>query len=142
MTGSAQTTPRPRDRHGAPPRWAGSSTGRDSRLPLDSFDVVTAFNAFQFSADFAAALAEAARVTRSGGRVAVCNWGRVSDYEFPGRATLERALTAIAPACGVAAEVAERVARKTVEIAAEPFRRPDGSYRFENRFRYLIAVAA
>ena len=40
-----------------------------------SFDVVTGFNAFQFAADFVAALAEAGRVTRSGGRAAICNWG-------------------------------------------------------------------
>jgi hypothetical protein len=26
-----------------------------------------------------------------------------------------------------------------VAEAAAPFRRPDGSYRFENRFRYVIA---
>jgi hypothetical protein len=39
-----------------------------------------------------AALAEAGRVTRSGGRVAICKWGRVEDREVqavsepPGRA--------------------------------------------------------
>jgi ubiquinone/menaquinone biosynthesis C-methylase UbiE len=43
--------------------------------PDDSFDVVSGFNAFQFAADFVAALDEARRVTRSGGRVAICNWG-------------------------------------------------------------------
>jgi ubiquinone/menaquinone biosynthesis C-methylase UbiE len=50
----------------------------------ESFDLVTGFNAFQFAADFVAALAEARRVTRSGGRVATCNWGRV------GRARISR----------------------------------------------------
>jgi ubiquinone/menaquinone biosynthesis C-methylase UbiE len=49
--------------------------------PNESFDLVTGFNAFQFAADFVAALAEAGRVTRSGGRVAICNWGRVEDRE-------------------------------------------------------------
>jgi SAM-dependent methyltransferase len=39
------------------------------------FDVVTGFNSFQFAPDMAAALAEADRVLRPGGRVAVCNWG-------------------------------------------------------------------
>jgi SAM-dependent methyltransferase len=39
------------------------------------FDVVTGINAFQFAADMVAAFGEAARVTRPGGRVAVCNWG-------------------------------------------------------------------
>jgi len=43
--------------------------------PDAAFDVVTGFNAFQFAPDVVAALAEAARVTRPGGRVAVCNWG-------------------------------------------------------------------
>jgi len=51
--------------------------GSLERLPWDdaAFDVVTGFNAFQFAPDIVAALAEAARVTRPGGRVAVCNWG-------------------------------------------------------------------
>jgi hypothetical protein len=31
--------------------------------------------------------------------------------------------------------------RRTIVEAAAPFRRPDGSYRFENRFRYVIAEA-
>jgi hypothetical protein len=61
-------------------------------------------------------------------------------YEFSDLATLERALLAIAPAYGVGPKAAERVVRDTVETAAERFRRIDGSYRFENRFRYLIAV--
>ena len=33
-----------------------------------------------------------------------------------------------------------RVVRTTFEADAEPFRRTDGSYRLDNRFRYLIAV--
>jgi hypothetical protein len=61
-------------------------------------------------------------------------------YEFSDRSTLENALLAIAPVYGVGAELAEEVVRAKVEPAAEPFRRPDGSYRFENRFRYLIAA--
>jgi hypothetical protein len=31
--------------------------------------------------------------------------------------------------------------RKAIVEAAAPFRQPDGSYRFENRSRYLIAEA-
>jgi SAM-dependent methyltransferase len=157
--------------------------------PDDSFDLVTGFNAFQFAADSVAALAEARRVTRSGGRVAICNWGGVEDrevkaifeplsklkprqgdsppvgepgvlealarqaglapermdevevpYELPDRTTLERALLAIAPVYGVSPKVVARVVRTTLETAAERFRRIDGSYRFENRFRYLIAA--
>jgi hypothetical protein len=129
-----------------------------------------------------------------GGRVAICNWGRIEDrevhaivaplreveppppqgaspydpppigepgvlddlarraglaperaevevpYESPDRATLERALLAFAPILRIDPEVVEQVVRRTVEADAEPFRRSDGSYRFENRFRYLIAV--
>jgi SAM-dependent methyltransferase len=160
--------------------------------PDDNFDLVVGFNAFQFAADFVAALAEAGRVTRSGGRVAICNWGRVEDrdvhaifeplselkpprprdspalgepgvledltrqagltperadevevpYEFPDRPTLERALLAIAPVYGITPELAERVLGRTVDAPAQPYRRSDGSYRFENRFRHLIAVAS
>ena len=47
-----------------------------------AFDVVTGFNAFQFAADTTAALAEAARVVRPGGLVAVANWGRAEEQEL------------------------------------------------------------
>jgi hypothetical protein len=63
-------------------------------------------------------------------------------YEFPDRATLERALLAIAPVYGVDPITARRVVHETVETAAERFRRADGSYRFENRFQYLIAAVS
>ncbi|MBN9112092.1 MAG: methyltransferase domain-containing protein [Pseudonocardia sp.] len=43
--------------------------------PDATFDVVTGFNGFQFAPDMGDALAEAARVVREGGQVAVCNWG-------------------------------------------------------------------
>jgi hypothetical protein len=45
-------------------------------------DVVTGFNAFQFAPDMVAALAEAARVTRAGGQVAVCNWSASAPGEL------------------------------------------------------------
>lgn len=137
--------------------------------PDDTFDVVTAFNAFQFAATFEGAAAEAARVTRPGGTVAVCNWGEPGDlaavyaalapdpdddpspaarledrvglpvitaadvdvpYESPDLATLERA---IVDGAGFDAP------REAIAAAAAAFRRADGSYRFENRFRYVIA---
>jgi hypothetical protein len=63
-------------------------------------------------------------------------------YEFPDRATLERALLAIAPVYHVDPKTAQQVVRDTVETAARPFRRADGSYRFENRFRYLSAAVS
>jgi SAM-dependent methyltransferase len=42
--------------------------------PDDTFDVVTGFNAFQYARDLDLALAEARRVTRPGGRIAICKW--------------------------------------------------------------------
>jgi SAM-dependent methyltransferase len=167
--------------------------GPIERLPWPdgSFDLVVAFKALQFVADFVAALDEAARVTRRGRHVAICNWGRAEDcevhaisaplaelrtpppgdapavgdpgvlealagragltperadevevpYAFADQATLERALLAIAPAYGIGPDAAARVVPAAVG-AAEPFRRADGSYRFENRFRSLIARVA
>jgi hypothetical protein len=35
----------------------------------------------------------------------------------------------------------EDVVRQTIIAASQPFARADGSYRFENTFRYVIAVA-
>ena len=167
--------------------------GAVERLPWpdDSFDVVTAFNVLQFAADFLAALTEARRVTRPGGRVAVCNWGRLEDqqvhamfeplaalkpqvprdaqnvgepgvleglarqagltperveeipvpYSFSDWAGLERALLGLAPAYRIDDATAARVIRETVEGMAARFRRADGSYRFDNRWRFMIAVA-
>jgi hypothetical protein len=60
--------------------------------------------------------------------------------EFLDSATLERALLAIAGVYGVDPIVARRVVHEPVETAAGRFRRADGSYRFENRFRYLVAA--
>ena len=47
-------------------------------LPYDdgAFDAVAGFNAFQFASSMPAAIAEAARVTRPGGKVAIQVWGR------------------------------------------------------------------
>ena len=42
----------------------------------DAFDVVAGFNSFFFAADMIAALAEARRVTKPGGRVLIQVWGR------------------------------------------------------------------
>ena len=162
----------------------------------DSFDVTTGFNSFQFAADVVAALVDAKRVTRPGGCVAICHWGRPEDnelfavigavrelqpppppgspppgpptlgepgaleevaeraglrplrseeidllFEAPDRQKLERAMLApgaILPAIEYSGE--ERV-RAAVTEAAAPFRQADGSYRFANRFRFLIAAA-
>ena len=47
----------------------------------DSFDVVTGFNSFQYAADPAAALQEARRVTRPGGKVFIMTWGEPGSME-------------------------------------------------------------
>jgi SAM-dependent methyltransferase len=53
----------------------------DLPWPDNTFDVVTGFNAFQYAADVVAALQEARRVARPGGRVAMAVWGRAEDCE-------------------------------------------------------------
>lgn len=52
-------------------------------LPFEdaSFDVVTGFNAFQFAADPVAALRQARRVCKPGGRVFVMTWGTPAGME-------------------------------------------------------------
>jgi hypothetical protein len=45
------------------------------------------------------------------------------------------------PLSGALAHAGEPAVRATVADAAAPFRRPDGSYRFENVFRVVVARA-
>jgi SAM-dependent methyltransferase len=52
--------------------------------PDGSFDVVTSFNSLQYALDIALAVAEACRVVRSAGCVAICKWGRPAQNEFFG----------------------------------------------------------
>jgi SAM-dependent methyltransferase len=60
-------------------------------------------------------------------------------YEAPDLGTLERALL---DGAGMRpAEASADTVRRTIADAAAPFRRPDGSYRFENTFLYLVAAA-
>ena len=47
-----------------------------------SFDVVTTFNAMQYALDPELAMAEASRVVRIGGRLAVCKWGPPPENQF------------------------------------------------------------
>jgi SAM-dependent methyltransferase len=60
--------------------------GDIQELPYDggAFDVVTAFNAVQYAVDPAAAVAELARVCRSGGQVAIGVWGDPARCETEG----------------------------------------------------------
>jgi SAM-dependent methyltransferase len=57
-----------------------------------SFDVVTGFNSFQHAANLVAALSEAKRVVRRGGRVAMVVWGRPEDCEHAAVLAAIRAL--------------------------------------------------
>jgi SAM-dependent methyltransferase len=68
-------------------------------LPFDdgTFDVVTAFNAVQYAADPAVAVAELARVTRPGGRVAVGVWADPARCETEALFQRVRALAAPPP---------------------------------------------
>jgi SAM-dependent methyltransferase len=60
-------------------------------------------------------------------------------YEAPDLPTLERALLEGSGFLPAVEHAGEQAVRDAITVAAAPFRRPDGSYRFENRFRYLIA---
>jgi SAM-dependent methyltransferase len=60
-------------------------------------------------------------------------------YEAPDQETLVQAFFNDA-LFGVLQRLGEDEVRRLIVEAAAPFRRDDGSYRFENRFRYVIAV--
>jgi hypothetical protein len=78
------------------------------------------------------------------------HWGRFAaptreavvdvPYEAADRAALEDALRVAAALGGASAERAGPVVEAIVGDVAPRYRRADGSYRFENRFRYLIAA--
>jgi SAM-dependent methyltransferase len=59
-------------------------------------------------------------------------------FAVPDQATLEHAFL-VDSAGGALERLGEAEVRRRVAEAAAPYRRDDGSYRFENRFRYLIA---
>jgi SAM-dependent methyltransferase len=157
-----------------------AAPGADLRLGLmeslpwadGSFDVVTSFNAVQYALDPELALAEAARVVRADGRIAVCKWGPPAENEFfafllsigargvgddplPSTDPVEQAIRAtrlnvvatgdVPAPIEIADEAALEVslsragaASPSTLRAAAPFRRADGTYRFENRQRYWI----
>jgi len=75
---------------------AAFAQGDLEELPFEdnTFDVVTGFNAFQFAADPVAALQQARRVTKPGGRVFVMTWGEPAGMEA---ATLVAALKPLLP---------------------------------------------
>jgi SAM-dependent methyltransferase len=171
------------------------SVGDLQALPYadGSFDVVAGFNSFFFADDIVAALREAGRVARPGGKVAIQVWGRHGtcaldaikpivrpffpsadpnappppDLAEPGR--LERLATAagltpaeafdvswayvyededaltrgLLAAGGVGESAGDRepeVRRALVDVLA-PYRTPDGGYRLENAWHFLVATA-
>lgn len=63
-------------------------------FPDRTFELVTGFNAFQYAANPALALAEAKRVAKPGGKVVVMTWGRPEGMEA---ATLVGALKPLLP---------------------------------------------
>ncbi len=172
--------------------------GAIENLPWDddSFDVVTGFNSFQFTAERLDGFREARRVARSGGLVAVCVWGPREHNDLQGLFDAVRALGPSAdeedeadpaPAfgrpgvleglateaglavlatgavdvpyetadavelqgalefdlvhTGIADSVDRDAFREAVERAAAARRQEDGSYRFHNTFRWLLAAA-
>lgn len=70
--------------------------GEMEELPFadGTFDLVTGFNAFQYAANPAQALAEARRVAKPGGRVVVMTWGKPEGMEA---ASLVTALKPLLP---------------------------------------------
>jgi SAM-dependent methyltransferase len=164
-------------------------------LPYDdaSFDVVVGFNAFQYAADPLAALGEARRVLRSGGRVAIMVWGPQDECEiashlvalqplmppappdapgpfalsqpgalaslvgdagfdvdivadaagpfvYPTEEIAMRALMSSGPARSIVHRAGAQVVADAILDGIAEYRRPDGSYRFENTWRFAIAT--
>lgn len=62
---------------------ASFALGDLEELPFEdnTFDIVTGFNSFQFAADPVAALSQARRVAKPGGRVFVMTWGEPAGME-------------------------------------------------------------
>jgi hypothetical protein len=60
-------------------------------------------------------------------------------FEAPDRETLEQALLTPGGVLPAIEHSGEPAVREAIAAAAEPFRRPDGSYRIESGFRYVIS---
>lgn len=63
-------------------------------------------------------------------------------FIYPDRDTALRGLLSAGPVVKAIQASGEAAVRDAVSGAIEPFRRDDGTYRMENKFRYLLAVAA
>jgi SAM-dependent methyltransferase len=62
-------------------------------------------------------------------------------FEYPDETTLVRAMTAVAGLAVIAGPEREDELRRAIVRGLAPYRRPDGSYRLSNEYRYLIAHA-
>jgi len=159
----------------------------------DAFDVVAGFNSFFFAADIVAALREAGRVAKPGGRVLIQVWGRHERCSldaikpivrpfFPGAdpnappppdlsepglveglasaaglvpestfdlswAYVYKDEDALARSLLSAASVGDAAGRREGEVrralidVLTPYRTPDGGFRLENEWHYLVASA-
>jgi hypothetical protein len=126
-----------------------------ARDGVGSFDLVTGFNAVQFAAESSprsprpgASRAPAGRWRSATGlapRTATCSWSlpRSTSSSRPTPQS-QRSSTGPPPAnraCSKISRAGEDTVQQTIRHAATPFCQPDGSYRFHNSFRYLIAWA-
>jgi len=162
-------------------------------LPFEdeAFDVVMGFNAFQYAADVGAALAEARRVLRPGGAIAMLVWGPQEECEiashlvalrplmpapppaapgpfalsqpgalralvaeagfdvaivadaagpfvYPDEDVALRGLMSSGPCVNVARHAGVDAVATAIRDAIAPYRQADGSYRFENTWRFAI----
>jgi SAM-dependent methyltransferase len=157
----------------------------------EAFDVVMGFNAFQYAADVTDALAEARRVLRPGGLIAMLVWGPVEECEIashlvalrplmppppadaPGPFALSqpgvlraliadagfnveivadvagpfayaddevalRGLMSSGPCVNVVRQAGEEAVANAIRDGIAPYLQADGSYRFENTWRFAI----
>ena len=162
-------------------------------LPFEdeSFDVVMGFNAFQYAADAHAALAEALRVLRPGGRIAMTVWGPLEEcdiashlialrpllpppppdapgpfalsqpgalralvqeagfdveivadaagpFVYPDQEVALRALMSSGPCVKVVRQAGKEAVAAAILEGIAPYTEQDGSYRFENTWRFAI----
>ena len=125
--------------------------------PEASFDVVTGFNSFQYALDVEIALAEAHRVTRPGGRLAVCKWGPpaanellrflgalqdVRLEELPGTDPVDRALDRLGSRVLGAGEVPAVVEMADEEALAAALAAAGGGPDPATRLARVVATAA
>jgi hypothetical protein len=68
--------------------------------------------------------------------------GEVSTpFEFADLEAAWRSVAASGPGTRAVREAGEQRARATIAASFAPFRQPDGRYRLENAFRYVVARA-